>query len=69
MLDRSVYEIDLVGIGEEAAYEAVLIDVDEYNGLFTFEFLVPEMHDELYLNVKIYSYDTATERYELQHIP
>lgn len=46
-----------------------LADADEWNGLFTFEFLVHILHTELILSVKVYSYDAETDSYSLEHIP
>ena len=45
-----VFESWLTGDGD-TIYPVTLVDSDEWNGLFTFEFIVNFLHDELLLNV------------------
>ena len=63
-IGRDVYEISLLG-DSEVEYQVDLIEADEWNGLFTFEFVVNVLHEELILSVQVYSFNAETETYSL----
>ena len=50
-------------------YAAWLVATDKWNGLFTLNFLIIILHSELFLNVKVYSFDADSGTYEYRHIP